>query len=238
MIELRKVVSGYGSARILNEVELQVPQGSVSVLIGPNGAGKSTVLKAIFGVVPIWEGEVLLDGKRIIPSPTTSLSNKISYVPQGRCNFPELTVQENLEMAAYTRSDRVAIRRDIEMIYERFSALGVARKKAAGNLSGGQQQMLETAMALMLHPRIILIDEPSIGLAPIVVKQILSDLAELAAAGTTIVMVEQNVTAAMTIATELSVLETGRVRITGKPDEVMAHPELRGLYLGAPGGRE
>lgn len=233
MLELVGVSAGYGKAQVLRGVDLTVPSGAISVLIGPNGAGKSTVLKAAFGIVGIWDGIIKVDGEPVIPSPLANLKRGVVYVPQGRCNFPLLTVQENLEMAAYIRSDNDGVRSDISGLLARFPVLDSNRRRPAGYLSGGQQQILETAMALMLRPRLLLIDEPSIGLSPGMVKQVLGELRSIRADGCTVLMVEQNVRAALEVASQVHVLELGRVRLSGDPTTVMGNPEVKHIYLGA-----
>lgn len=232
MLQLNQIVCGYGEIEVLRGVDLHVQEGRFTLLIGPNGAGKSTVLKTIFGLLTPRSGSIVYRGKDITGAgPRENLRNRICYLPQGRCNFPMMTVEENLHMAAYSRNDR-NIKSDIEALLERYPVLAQKRKQLAGALSGGQQQLMEMAMAQLLKPDLLLIDEPSIGLSPALVKQTFEDLKDIQRDGCTILMVEQNVKAALAVADWVSVLELGRVRLDGEPQQVMEDPRLKSLYLG------
>src|SRR2546427_3953112 len=192
LLELAEVRAGYEDVEVLRGVSLRVRQGHIVAIIGANGAGKSTLLKTVFGMLRPQGGSVRLAGEEIAGrQPVEILARGISYVPQGRCNFPAMTVEENLEMGAYTRRDP-EVRRDIEAMLSRFPMLGAKRAALAGTLSGGQQQILEMVLALLLHPRLLLIDEPSLGLAPRMVEAVFDTIVAINRDGTTVLMVEQN----------------------------------------------
>ena len=235
MAEGRLVVSGlcagYGDLDILRSIDLEVGPGLTTV-IGPNGAGKSTLLKALFGMANVTDGTVRLDGVDL-----RRLSNRrlleagVAFVPQGRCNFPRMTVQENLEMGCFTLSPGAA-REAIDRTYARFPMLAARRERFAGELSGGQQQVLEMAMALATEPRVLLIDEPSLGLAPQTLAAVLDDVQAIAGQGVTVLMVEQNARQALQRSDRGVVLELGRKALEGTGPELLADPRLAELYLG------
>lgn len=233
LLELRNIDSGYGEIEVLHDISLQVRQGQIVSVLGANGAGKSTLMKTIFGIVRPTRGQILLGGDDIsqLP-PLETLRRGVSYIPEGRSNFPAMTVQENLEMGAYIRNDTEAIRQEIDALCERFPILKQKRHTPAGNLSGGQQQMVEIAIALMLKPRILLIDEPTLGLAPILVTEVFDIIQEINASGTTVVLVEQNAKRALEISDHAFVLELGRVRFQGPAAELAANEEIIEAYLG------
>ncbi len=233
LLELRNIDSGYGEIEVLHDISLQVRQGQIVSVLGANGAGKSTLMKTIFGIVRPTRGQILLGGDDIsqLP-PLETLRRGVSYIPEGRSNFPAMTVQENLEMGAYIRNDTEAIRQEIDALCERFPILKQKRHTSAGNLSGGQQQMVEIAIALMLKPRILLIDEPTLGLAPILVTEVFDIIQEINASGTTVVLVEQNAKRALEISDHAFVLELGRVRFQGPAAELAANEEIIEAYLG------
>ncbi len=232
LLELREVRAGYEDVDVLRGVSLTVPAGDIVSIIGANGAGKSTLLRTVFGMVRPRAGTIRMAGCEIggLP-PVEVLRYGIAYVPQGRCNFPAMTVEENLEMGAYTRSDP-GVRRDIEAMLDRFPILAQKRRAPAGTLSGGQQQILEMAMSLLLHPRLLLIDEPSLGLDPRMVEAVFASIVAINREGTTILMVEQNAKKALEISHRGFVLELGRNRFEGTGRDLLDDPDVRQHYLG------
>jgi len=217
---------------VLRGVSADVRADEIVSIIGANGAGKSTLLRTVFGMVKPTRGSIRLAGEEIGgENPVSVLRRGCSYVPQGRCNFPAMTVEENLEMGAYTRTD-AGVRRDIEALMERFPALGAKRRTPAGALSGGQQQILEIAIALLLHPRLLLIDEPSLGLDPRMVEAVFSAIVAINREGTAVLMVEQNAKQALAISHRGFVLELGTNRFEGTGRALLEDPEVRAHYLG------
>ncbi len=232
-LELRNVFSGYGEIEVLQDVSISVRRNAIVSILGANGAGKSTLLKTIFGIVRPTSGQILLGGDDVtLLPPIETLRRGVSYVPEGRSNFPGLTVHENLEMGAYIRDDRDGVLADIKTLYERFPILGEKRDAMAGNLSGGQQQALEMGIALMLRPQVILIDEPTLGLAPILVTEVFKAIQDINDGGTTVVLVEQNAPRALEISDYAFVLELGRIRFQGPAQELAANEEIIEAYLG------
>lgn len=232
ILHAEKITSGYGEIEVLKDVSFFVFRGEIVCLIGPNGAGKSTLLKTIFGLVPPWEGKMLFLGEDISHKrPDEILREGISIVPQGRCNFPEMTVRENLEMGAYIRKDRM-IQTDIEELFKKFPVLQSKQRELAGNLSGGEQQILEMASSLLLNPKIILLDEPSLGLSPIMVSKVFETILQINREGRTIIMVEQNAKQALQIAHHAIVLELGRKRLEGTGKEILNNENVKKAYLG------
>jgi branched-chain amino acid transport system ATP-binding protein len=234
MLELKHIKTYYGNIQALKDVSITISEGEIITLIGANGAGKSTTLMSICGIVPPRSGEVLFMGKPIQDLPPNSIvSLGISQVPEGRRIFPFLSVAENLDMGAFLRRDKDDIRRDIEYIYELFPILAERRNQAGGTLSGGEQQMLAISRALMAKPRLLLLDEPSLGLAPLVVKQIFEIIEKInKESKTTIFLVEQNANMALKVAHRGYVMETGRVSMTDTSDNLLANDEVRKAYLG------
>lgn len=233
LLEMNHVDAGYGEIEVLKDVCVQVEEGQIVSVIGANGAGKSTLMKTIFGIVRPTAGEITYLGRDISGlSPLERLRQGISYIPEGRSNFPAMTVQENLEMGAYIRNDRAQIQAEINALCERFPILREKRRVPAGTLSGGQQQMLEIAVALMLKPRVLLIDEPTLGLAPILVAEVFNVIQEINAGGTTVVLVEQNAKRALEISHYAFVLELGRVRFEGPAAVLAEDEEIIEAYLG------
>ncbi|MCI0546259.1 MAG: ABC transporter ATP-binding protein [Candidatus Rokubacteria bacterium] len=225
-------MAGYEEVEVLRGVSLTVRAGEIVSIIGANGAGKSTLLRTVFGLVRPRGGHIRFDGEEIGGrSSVDVLKRGIGYVPQGRCNFPAMTVEENLEMGAYLRRD-ARVRADIEAALARFPVLAARRRAPAGTLSGGQQQILETAIALLLHPRLVLVDEPSLGLDPRMVESVFDTLLEINREGTTILMVEQNAVKALGISHRGFVLELGRNRFEGTGQELLDNPDVRHHYLG------
>ncbi|MGH8739988.1 MAG: ABC transporter ATP-binding protein [Burkholderiales bacterium] len=228
LLALEGVVAGYGKLTVLNETSLRVPRGAITTVIGPNGAGKSTVFKAVFGLLPLQRGRVVFDGGEITGlGPRRLLELGIVYVPQGRNVFPELSVLHNLELGT-TASDPARI----EAVMERFPILREKAGAQASTLSGGQQKLLEIGRGLLREPRLMLIDEPSIGLSPLLVREIFDILRELRAKGVTILMVEQNAKRALEISDFGVVLELGRTRMAGRASELLADPRVGQLFLG------
>ncbi len=233
LLELRGVNAGYKDIEVLRNVDIHVKPGQFVSILGANGAGKSTLLKTIYGIVKPSKGRVLFEDHDITQvAPIQRLKSGICYVPEGRSNFPEMTVQENLEMGAYLRHDWQNINTDIENLCSRFPILREKRHISAGNLSGGQQQMLEIAIALMLKPKVLMIDEPTLGLAPILVTAVLDELKAINAGGTTVVLVEQNAKRALEISDYAFVLELGRVRFEGPAVELGQNEKVIEAYLG------
>jgi branched-chain amino acid transport system ATP-binding protein len=233
LLEVRDLHAGYGKLEILKGVSLDVQSGQVVSIIGPNGAGKSTVFKTLFGLLPARQGRVMLDGENVTnQSPADLLRRGMAYVPQGRNVFPLMTVEENLRLGAYTRPRSAELEAEIERLYETFPVLRESRRRRAGDLSGGQQQMLEMARALLLRPRLILLDEPTLGLAPLVFKEIFRIVASLRRLGQTILMVEQNAAKALEISDYAYVLELGQNRYEGAGDVIRNDERVRRLYLG------
>jgi branched-chain amino acid transport system ATP-binding protein len=226
----------YGAIHALKGVSMSVEEGGIATLVGANGAGKSTTLRAISGLIPVSGGEIRFEGKPLGKlKPHEIVRVGISHVPEGRIVFANLTVLENLEMGAYPRKDRAGIAADLKKIFQRFPRLEERRKQSAGTLSGGEQQMLAIGRALMARPRLLLMDEPSLGLAPILVREIFSVIRAIRAQGTTIVLVEQNARMALATADFGYVLETGVVRMSDRAQVLLDSPFVQAAYLGGPG---
>ena len=233
ILALEDVVGGYGKLTVLNGTSFKVARGSITTLIGPNGAGKSTVFKSVFGLLPVERGRIVFEGREITNlSPQRLLKLGISYVPQGRNVFPELSVLHNLELGATAAGEGTPVAARIESLMERFPMLRQKAGAQASTLSGGQQKLLEIARGLLLDPRLMLIDEPSIGLSPRLVQEIFGILQDLRAKGVTILMVEQNAKRALEISDFGVVLELGRTRMEGAAHAVLADPRVGQLFLG------
>ena len=234
MLELKNIKAYYGNIQALKDVSIKISEGEIITLIGANGAGKSTTLMSICGIVPPRSGEVLFMGKPIQDLPPNDIvALGISQVPEGRRIFPFLSVAENLDMGAFLRNDKDEIKRDIEYIYELFPILADRRNQAGGTLSGGEQQMLAISRALMAKPRLLLMDEPSLGLAPLIVKQIFEIIKKInTESKTTIFLVEQNANMALKVAHRGYVMETGRVSMADTAANLLANDEVRKAYLG------
>lgn len=232
MLKVEGVTSRYGRIEALHGVSLDVTDGEIVTLVGSNGAGKTTLLRVISGVQPCASGHVTFNDEEIDRlAPHIRVSRGIAQVPEGRQVFAPLTVEDNLRLGAIRRSD-ADIPQDLDRIYTLFPILAERRARAAGGLSGGQQQMLAIGRALMSRPKLLLLDEPSMGLAPILVDQILDTVASLRKEGVTILLVEQNVTAALAIADRAYVIETGRIVLSGDSKSVADNPRVREAYLG------
>ena len=233
MLKVENINVYYGAIHALKGISVEVKEGEIVTLIGANGAGKSTILRTISGLLRTKTGNVLFEGNSVAAmAPEEIVKKGISQVPEGRRIFANMSVEENLELGAYIRSDKPGIRKDIDKVFERFPRLGERRKQIAGTLSGGEQQMLAIGRGLMSQPRLLLLDEPSMGLAPLLVKEIFSIIKEINASGTTILLVEQNANMALSIAHQAYVLETGRITLSGSAKELKESEEVRKAYLG------
>lgn len=233
MLELKDLYGGYGKITILNGTSFKIPKATITTVIGPNGAGKSTVFKAIFGLLNISSGEILLDGENVIGlTPKELILKGVTYVPQGRNVVPQLSVYHNLEMGGITHPDQAHIRARIEQVMDQFPMLREFKDRKAIELSGGQQKQLEVARALLLDPKLILIDEPSIGLSPNLVQEVFRTLQELRDQGVTILMVEQNAKSALAMSDYGLVLELGQTRMHDKADVLLNDPRVGHLFLG------
>jgi branched-chain amino acid transport system ATP-binding protein len=233
MLTLENISVGYGAIRALKGVSMHVEQGEVVTLIGANGAGKTTTLRTITGLLSPTEGRVLFEGQEISGRPTHQLvARGISMSPEGRGVFANLTVRENLMMGAYLKKNKTEINADLERGFRMFPRLKERESQKAGTLSGGEQQMLAMARALMSRPRLLLLDEPSLGLAPLVVHTIFEAIDEIRGEGTTILLVEQNAHAALKHSDRAYVLETGRIVMEGPSKELAADPRIKEAYLG------
>ncbi len=234
MLELRNINTCYGNIQVLHDISLTVQQGEIITLIGANGAGKSTVLMSICGVIPARSGKILFQGESVERmSPDRIVAMGISQVPEGRHIFSELTVAENLDMGAFLRRDIREIRQDLEHVYSLFPILADRRHQPGGNLSGGEQQMLAISRALMARPQLLLLDEPSMGLAPLMTKQIFEIIERINQEdNTTVFLVEQNANLALKTADRGYVLENGRIVIHDQADNLLSNKDIQKAYLG------
>jgi branched-chain amino acid transport system ATP-binding protein len=233
LLEVQDIHTYYGNIHALKGVSLTVGQGEIVTLLGANGAGKTTTLRTICGLLKPRQGKVLLDGEDLGGYKAHEIVAKgVAMVPEGRGIFSRLTVAENLDMGAYARSDRAAIRKDLERVFSLFPRLNERSKQVAGTLSGGEQQMLATGRAMMAHPRLLLMDEPSMGLAPILVESIFSTLKTINEEGTAILLVEQNAHMALQIAHRGYVLQTGQIVLAKSTEELRSDPMVQKAYLG------
>ena len=233
MLELNRINTFYGKIQALRDVSLKVEDGEIVTLIGANGAGKSTTLMSICGVIHPRSGEILFDGKPIQQLPAPEIVKRgISQVPEGRLIFPELTVRENLDLGAFLRTDKKGIADDMEYVFQLFPILRERVSQTGGTLSGGEQQMLALGRALMARPRLLLLDEPSLGLAPIIIQQIFKIIQKVNEDGTTVFLVEQNANQALHIANRGYVMENGVVVMEGQAQELLSSEKVRKAYLG------
>ena len=233
MLELRHVNTYYGKIQALQDVSIRVDDGEIVTLIGANGAGKSTTLMTVCGILHPRSGEIVWNGAPIHQLPPHDIVKLgISQVPEGRLIFPELTVRENLDLGAFLRSDRDGIASDMDYVFELFPILKERISQQGGTLSGGEQQMLAVGRALMARPKLLLLDEPSLGLAPIIIQQIFSIIQKVNADGTTVFLVEQNANQALRIAHRGYVMENGRIAMEGRASDLLASEEVRKAYLG------
>ncbi len=230
LLQVQNLKCGYGTLEVVRGVSLHVSAGEIVGLLGANGAGKSSLLRAIVGLVPPWQGTIHLHGRLIRREPPwRSISNEIVLVPEGRQIFSDMTVRENLIMGGYHNPDRNT---DISVVLDRFPKLRERIGQLAGTLSGGEQQMLAIGRALMARPKILLLDEPSMGLAPLIVEEVFSEVRNMRELGMTVLLVEQNATAALSIADRAYVMETGEISLEGSAADLLQNPEVKWAYLG------
>jgi len=233
MLKIENLTVSYGGIRALHGISLEVRRGEIVTLIGANGAGKTTLLRAISGMVPVQSGRILFSGVNLCAMPAHRIAALgVAHVPEGRGIFANLTVLENLRLATWTRRDRQAIHEDYGRVFNLFPRLAERRQQVAGSLSGGEQQMLAVASALMMRGQLMLLDEPSMGLAPLMMRDIFHTLREINETGVTIFLVEQNARQALKLASRGYVLETGRLVLSGAADELIADPRVFEAYLG------
>jgi branched-chain amino acid transport system ATP-binding protein len=233
LLVLDRVFAGYGKMTILNGATARVRRGAITTVVGPNGAGKSTMFKTIFGLLPVRSGAVALDGRDITNmSPRQVLDAGVAYIPQGRNIFPELSVRHNLELGGVALSDQAGLAGRMDAIMQRFPMLKEKADTQASTLSGGQQKMLEVARGLLLDPKLLLIDEPSIGLSPLMVQEVFAILKSLRDKGVTILLIEQNAKQALQISDHGLVLEQGQTRIEDTAPKILADPRIAQLFLG------
>jgi len=233
MLEVHDLDVHYGAIHALRGVSIKVEQGQIVTLIGGNGAGKTTTLRALSGLVPVTRGTIKFEGRSIVGKAVHEIVRLgLIHAPEGRGIFPGLTVNDNLELGAYTRRDRAEIARDLAKQFDRFPVLKQRERQLAGTLSGGEQQMLAVARALMSRPHLLLLDEPSLGLAPQIVQQIFKIIRELNAEGMTILLVEQNAHMALQVAHHAYVLESGQIKMSDRASVLAASDEVRKAYLG------
>lgn len=233
MLKIDGINVYYGTIHALHGISFEVNEGEIVTLIGANGAGKTTTLRTISGLMRPKQGGISFIGENIVTKgPNNIVEMGLSHVPEGRRIFANLTVLENLEMGSYTRKDKQNIKSDYENVFSKFPRLEERKKQIAGTLSGGEQQMLAMGRALMARPKLLLLDEPSMGLAPLFVKEIFSIIRDINKSGTTILLVEQNANMALSIANRAYVIETGRITMSGDAKKLAASPEIRKAYLG------
>ena len=233
MLKIDNIHVYYGAIHALKGVSLEVRKGEIVTLIGANGAGKSTTLRTVSGLLAPKSGAITFLGENIAGTPAHEIvKHGISQVPEGRRIFAEMSVQENLELGAFTRKDKAGVAKDFDLVYRRFPRLEERRKQQAGTLSGGEQQMLAMGRALMSRPQLLLLDEPSMGLAPLLIKEIFSIIEDINREGTTVLLVEQNANMALSIAHRAYVMETGRITLQGAAKDLAASEDVRKAYLG------
>ncbi len=233
MLRLTNVNTFYGNIHALHDVSLHIEQGEIVTLIGANGAGKSTTLMSICGGTPPRSGEITFEGKPLHTMRANEIVRLgISQVPEGRLIFPELTVMENLDLGAFLRNDKDGIKRDLDYVFDLFPILAQRQKQQGGTLSGGEQQMLAISRALMSKPRLLLLDEPSLGLAPIIIQQIFDIIKKVNESGTTVFLVEQNANQALKIAHRGYVMETGRITLEDSAASLLSNDDVKKAYLG------
>jgi branched-chain amino acid transport system ATP-binding protein len=233
LLRLRKLRVAYGGIQAVKGIDLEVAQGELVCLIGANGAGKTTTLKGITGLQPVRSGTIHYAGEDITGRPAFQLVRKgLSMVPEGRGVFGALTIEENLAMGAYARKDRAAIRGDVERVFELFPRLRERSRQTAGTLSGGEQQMLAMARALMSRPKLLLLDEPSMGLAPLMVQKVFETVLRISGEGVTILLIEQNAKLALEVASRGYVMESGEITLHGEAKKLLSDPKVRAAYLG------
>ena len=233
LLQLKHLRVAYGGIQAVKGIDLEVAEGELVCLIGANGAGKTTTLKGITGLQPIKSGTISYAGEDITGRPAFELVRKgLSMVPEGRGVFGALTIEENLAMGAYARNDRAGIRADVERVFELFPRLKERSKQTAGTLSGGEQQMLAMARALMSRPKLLLLDEPSMGLAPLMVQKVFETVLRVSGEGVTILLIEQNAKLALEVASRGYVMESGEITLHGEAKKLLSDPKVRAAYLG------
>ncbi len=233
LLELKALKVAYGGIQAVKGIDLSVAEGELVCLIGANGAGKTTTLKGITGLQPIKSGKIHYAGADITGKPAFQLVRKgLSMVPEGRGVFGALTIEENLAMGAYTRDDRPAIKQDVERVFSLFPRLKERRKQTAGTLSGGEQQMLAMGRAMMSRPTLLLLDEPSMGLAPLMVQKVFETVIAIAREGVTILLIEQNAKLALEVSSRGYVMESGEITLHGEAAQLLSDPKVRAAYLG------
>ncbi|PLC53546.1 ABC transporter ATP-binding protein [Pollutimonas nitritireducens] len=233
LLEIRQLQVAYGGIKAVRTMDLTVGRGELVSLIGANGAGKSTTLRAICGLVPVAAGEILYDGKSIVGMPSYTLVRQgLVMVPEGRGIFGQLTIEENLAMGGYSRNDSAAVQQDTERVLELFPRLAERRRQSAGTLSGGEQQMLAMGRAMIARPRLLLLDEPSMGLAPLMVEKIFEVIRTISAEGVTILLIEQNARLALETSSRGYVMESGQIILQGPSSQLLDDPKVRAAYLG------
>jgi len=233
MLEIKNLSVFYGVIQAIKDISFEVNEGEIVTLIGANGAGKTTTMQSIMGLIPIKNGTITYEGQDITHMPSHKIVQLgMTQVPEGRHVFQELSVYENLLMGAYTKSDKAQIKRDIEEIYTRFPRLGERKNQIAGTLSGGEQQMLAMGRAMMCHPKLLMLDEPSMGLSPLLVDQVFEIIKDYHKQGTTILLVEQNAGKSLAISDRAYVLESGKIALTGTGEELAQSDEVKKAYLG------
>ena len=233
MLSVKDLDVYYGMIHAIKGISFDVKKGEIVTLIGANGAGKTTILKSLSGMLKVKNGQVNYDGKDILTTePHKIVGSGLAHVPEGRRVFAEMTVEDNLELGGFTDKNKAKVKQGFENAYEKFPRLFERRKQIAGTLSGGEQQMLAIGRALMSQPKIILMDEPSMGLAPILVQQIFDIIQEINKSGTTVLLVEQNANMALSVADRAYVLETGKIVLSGKAKELLGNDEIKKAYLG------
>ncbi|UWQ24432.1 ABC transporter ATP-binding protein [Leisingera aquaemixtae] len=233
LLEMKNIAVNYGKINAIRNISVAVPEGKIVTIIGGNGAGKTTTLRAMSGMLPVAAGEITFEGKRIDHLPAHKVvANGIAHVPEGRRVFPDMTVEENLRTGAFLRKDKEAVEADLADVFRRFPRLRERRTQMAKTMSGGEQQMLAIGRALMSKPRLLLMDEPSMGLAPVIVEEIARIIEEINANGLSVVLVEQNAELALELADYAYVLETGNAAMEGPADELHGNEHVRAAYLG------
>ncbi|WP_042412972.1 ABC transporter ATP-binding protein [Comamonas aquatica] len=233
LLDVRGIDVAYGGIRAVRQLNLHVHPGELVALIGANGAGKSTTLRAICGLVPLAAGSIHYQGQSLAGQPVQSMVRQgLVMVPEGRGIFPQLTIEENLYMGAYTRTDKDGVAQDLEGVFTRFPRLAERRKQTAGTLSGGEQQMLAMGRAILSQPKLLLLDEPTMGLAPIMVDKIFEVIADISQRGVTILLIEQNARLALEVSQRGYVLESGELTLQGPAHDLLHDPKVRAAYLG------
>jgi len=232
MLEVRNLNVAYGEVQVIWDVSFSIKEKEIVSIVGPNGAGKSTIINAVTGVLPAISGEVLLDGKEIVSlKPTRRVNDGLVQVPEGRLLFPNMSVKDNLRIGAYPPSARKMVDENMEFVFDLFPVVKERQHQIAGSLSGGEQQMLAIAMGLMASPKLLILDEPSIGLAPIIVDRVLETLSRIRDTGITMMLVEQDVYVSLGIADRGYVIENGKILMEGKARELLNDPHIKNVYL-------